>query len=53
LTWQDVAIDASNPVVKIRREMEQEFGKGPHAPPAAPGAVCDGDVLDTVEVPSR
>jgi hypothetical protein len=27
-----VAIDASDPVVKIRREMEQEFGNRPHAP---------------------
>ena len=29
VTWDDVAIDASDPVVKIRREMEQEFGKRP------------------------
>ena len=29
VTWDDVAIDTSDPVVKIRREMEQEFGKRP------------------------
>jgi predicted homoserine dehydrogenase-like protein len=29
VTWDDVAIDASDQVVKIRREMEQEFGKRP------------------------
>ena len=29
VTWDDVAIDTSDPVVKVRRKMEQEFGTRP------------------------
>lgn len=33
VTWADVDIDASDPVVQVRREMEREFGRKPERVP--------------------
>jgi len=35
VTWDDVAIDAADPVVRLRREMEREFGPDTRAVQAA------------------